>query len=124
MVDLEDKTTALYSMDLNLEISMFCEVVNIQITKADPKKEIYEGKVTTIDHLEHGIRFTDNWKAYPGLQKHEVFDKQYWMIIECTDKHYLIPKKCFTLQPSVDNDIKHFIMHAILEYRPDLKGMK
>ena len=107
----------IFHKDFNLSIACYCEIVNVELNSADTKNNKYNGNVTAIDHIEHSFKFTSGWKAYPGEEEHVLFGKKYKMNIECTDEPIFFKKGYFTLQPDVDEDLKHYIMHAILEYK-------
>jgi hypothetical protein len=112
-------TKALYDTgEISIPISCACEITRVRITDADNNRKIYIGNAEIIDHIEHGIKAKKGWKAQPGSQELKVFGKTYRMDINPTDPFW--GPDIFTLQLSVDADLRHHVMHAILNYNPNL----
>jgi len=108
----------LYEKPMSVSIARNCEIVRIQITGADKETHHYRGNISYIDHAEDW-RGTDEWTAEPGEQVHEVSGRTYHMVINPVTPVFAEKGK-FTLQPDIDRDLRHHIMHTILDYNPDL----
>ena len=124
MEEINLEETVLRKIVFNKPVSFACKVVDIELNKFDDKNNTYEGKITAIDWLE-GFEFTDKWRASPGKEEHIISGRRYHMEIislEPTVKGF--SKGSFTMRPEVDKDFKHYIMHTILDYNPNLQQTK